>query len=152
MGAIENTIKKGSRPVTVRRRVAGVRGADGRHTAGVETVAIVKLYVQPRRRQLDRQLVGDSTVGGVEIWASKTYLAAAYVDGLVDEDDVPIFTPLNWTGLNVAPAENTSGPPGDRIEWNGRTYEVTNEENWDDAGLVSDSNYRYYDATERGPA
>lgn len=145
MGAIENTVKKGSRLTRVRRRAAGVRGSDGRFTAGAETVAMVKLYVQPRRRQLDRQLAGDSTTGGIEVWASKTYLAAAYVEGDGAE------TPLAWTGLQVAPPENTDGPPGDRIEWGGRIYEVTNEEDWDDAGLVADSRYRYYDATERGP-
>ena len=106
----------------------------------------MKIYVQPRRRSLNRELAGDSTVGGIEVWASETNLAAAFEEGDVDQE------PLNWTGLNVAPAENTSGPPGDRIEWNERTYEVTNEENWDDAGLVPNSRYRYYDATERGPA
>lgn len=146
MGAIENAVKKGSRPTTVRRRAAGTRASDGRYTAGEETVAIVKLFVQPRRRQLDRQIEGDSTVGSHQIWASKDYLAAAYEDG--DEDEAA----LGWTALQVAPAENTSGPPGDRVEWQGRIYEVTNEQDWVDGGLVSDSNYMFYDATERGPA
>jgi hypothetical protein len=145
MGAIEAAVQQGSRLTRVRRREAGTRGSDGRFTPGDETVASVLLFVQPLSRKLAREIFGDSTTGGVEIWASKTYLAAAFEEG--DADEVP----LNWEGLQVAPAENTSGPPGDRIEWNDRIYEVTNEDIWDDAGLVSDSQYRAYAAAERGP-
>lgn len=144
MGAIEAAVKKGSRPTRVRRRVAGVRGSDGRLTPGSEIVASVRLFIQPGGVNLDRQQFGDSTTGDILIWASKTYLAAA-----ADVDDPD--TALGWTGLQIAPPENTDGPPGDRIEWNGRLYEITREENWDDAGLVADSRYRHYSAAERGP-
>jgi hypothetical protein len=146
MGAIEAAVKKGSRLTRVRRRATGVRGSDGRFTAGAETVAMVRLYVQPKSRQLNRELPGDSTTGAVKVWASKTYLAAAF-----EEDDVDEVA-LGWEALQVAPPENTDGPPGDRIEWNGRTYEVTNEKIWDDGGLVANSRFRSYEAAERGPA
>lgn len=146
MGGIENAVKKGSRLTRVRRRVAGTRGADGRLTPADDVVALVKLYVQPTSTQLNRQLPGDSTTGGTQIWASKTFLSAAYV-----EDDIDQIA-LNWTGLQIAPTQNTDGPPGDQVEWQGRLYEITGEEIWDDAGLVADSRYRFYSAAERGPA
>ncbi len=144
MGAIETAVKVGSRLTRVRRRVAGARAADGRHTPAADVFARVKLFIQPGSVNLNREQVGDSTTGDILIWASKSYLALAYED---DEDAAV----LAWTSLLVAPPANTNGPPGDRIEWNGRLYEVTREENWDDAGLVADSRYRHYSAAERGP-
>lgn len=146
MSAIETTVMKGSRPCVVYRRSAGVRGNDGRYTEGATTTAVVKLYVQPGGTSLVRNLFGDSSDGMVPIWAAKTNLAAAYQQGDADKE------PLGWAGLQIAPPENTNGPPGDRVEWQGRVYEVMRESIWDDAGLIPKARIRVYAAADRGAA
>lgn len=147
MGKIANTVKKASRPIRVIRRATAVRGGDGRLTPGAETVAIVRMVVQPvTGRALERKLSGDNTVGDVAVWAIKANLAKAYAEG--DADKVP----LGWTELNIAPAKGAEGPRGDYFEWSGRTYEITRFGDWSQDGLIPDADLHTYAANERGGA
>ena len=141
---IESVVLEASRPTRVVQLAEGVFGQDGRLTPGAEVVAIVKLVVQPSTGvQLQRALEGDTTGGAVTVWASTTDLAAAYLEGDIGQ------TPLGWTELQVAPARESSGPPGARIHWQGREYEVTSTQDWTQDGLIPLANLRGYVATER---
>lgn len=149
-GAIGKVIAKASRPTKVTRRGEGTRDDAGRFTPAPPVVAIVSLAIQPGSgrdaTRLARIRDGDTTEGKVRVWVRKVAVEAAYLDG--DENKVP----LGWSSLRVASPEYAEGPPGDRLEWQGREYELTEEQDREDGGLIMDSPYRRYIATERGAA
>jgi hypothetical protein len=147
MGAIEATVRKAARLCSVKRRVAGAYGADGRFDAGAETINSVRLHIQPTSAStLQRGELGDKSGGDIDVWASLTDLAAAYLTSDLSE------TALSWTSLNVAPPEGESGPRGDYVTWNGRVYEIVRYHDHVDGGLISDARIQRYSAADRGAA
>ena len=150
MGAIAKVIKKASRPTRVTRRGEGARDDAGRFTPAPPVVAIVSMAIQPGAGRdattLARIRDGDSTAGKIRVWVRRTAVEAAYLEGDVNK------VPIGWSSLRVASPEYAEGPPGDRVEWQGREYELTEEQDRDDAGLITDSPFRRYIATERGAA
>jgi hypothetical protein len=149
---IDATIIESDALHPVERRAAGVydAGNSNRFTPGaIEADARVRMDIQTRGITLGRDLPGDTSTGAVDIYVTADQLAAAY-----DINDPG--TPLGWTGLRVAPAEYTEGPPGDRVTWAEgegppRIYEVTREEPYNEVGPLIPSGRRYV-AEDRGAA
>lgn len=134
--SIAGAVARRSKPVTVTRRDAGAYGQDGRFTPGSTLTATVRMVVQPvtdRPTQLLRDVAGDRTTGEVKVFVTDAALTA-----------------VSWTELRVAPPEGASGPPGDRISWNGREWEVTEDQDWSES--ATNAGYRRYIAAERGAA
>jgi len=129
---LDDSITTGRLPYTVRRRPAGTRDADGRFTPGAEASTVVTLSVQSTGKSLTRATEGDSSSGTIDVWATAEDLAL-----------------VGWTGLQIAPSNYDEGPPGDRIEWGGRDYEITAAEPHDGQGPLLDP-FRRYTGTEIG--
>lgn len=147
MDPIEQVVIEASRPVQVSRATAATL-TKGRLTAGVETRYTVALTVQiAGASSLLRIVQGDTSVGTINVWASKTALAAAYITDDVNK------TAQGWTELRVAKPKNSGvAERGDHIVWFGRLYEITSEAPWDADGLIPLANLRNYVATDRGVA
>jgi hypothetical protein len=141
---IDDQIKVSDALRTVTRRVPGSRDAVGRFTPEGPITAMVAMDIQTRGEVLDREVPGDRSQGGVNIYVTLAQLAAAY-----DVNDPG--TPLGWTQLELAPADYTEGAPGDRVVFDGRIYEITSEEPFDEQGPLIDPSRRYV-AEDRGAA
>jgi len=143
--SIPGVVRKRSRLVPVLLPGLATRGADGRPTISPAVTAVVKLHVQPgtaRPTTLRRDNSGDQSSGGeTRVWVADTEVAKAFELGDVTE------TPLGLVTLPFAPPEDADGPPGARVAWNGRSWELTEDEAWSENGA-----YQRYMATDRGAA
>ncbi len=148
--SLEGLVISGSEPYTVIRRGELVYSTTTlRRTAPATVTAAVRLMVRfkaPEALTLRRELDGDDTQGAVLVWASNRLIALAA--------DATTGVPLGWTALQIAPAEDADGPPGDLVEFRGRRYEITREHLWP-SGFESTflpAGFRRYEAFERGPS
>lgn len=137
MSAMANVVAKNSRPYQVTRRAALVYDGTGPNptAAPVETVQTVRLALQRQPPTgLVRDIDGDESGGQARVWVTDAALAA-----------------VGWTDLQIAPAEDADGPPGDLIAWEGRTWEITEFQGWD-VFFGRAAEWQRYKATDRGPA
>jgi len=143
--SIAGVIRKRSRLVEVLLPGLATRGPDGRATSAAPVTAVVKLHVQPgtaRPTTLRRDNSGDQSSGGeARVWVTDSEVAKAFELGDGAE------TPLGLVTLPFAPPEDADGPPGARVAWNGRSWELTEDEAWSENGA-----YQRYMATDRGAA
>lgn len=144
MSLIDAVIPESRALRRVTRRAAGSRTL-GEFTPGASTIALVRADVQDRAANLQRDLDGDNSQGQVDIYVTIAQLGEAFEEGDGGE------TPLGWTSLLIAPAEHVQGPPGDRVEFEGRVYEIISEGTFDEAGPLIDPSRRYI-AEDRGAA
>ncbi len=133
MSLLDDVLSTALDPFTVRRRAAGVLDEDtGDFTPAAWTSTVVVLSVQSTGKNRSRTTEGDASAGTIDVWATLADLAA-----------------VGWTGLQIAPSEFTEGPPGDRIDWDGREYEISRAEPHDGQGPLIDP-FRRYTATQIG--
>jgi len=143
--SLAGTVKKLSRLAPVTRRSLLVIGDDGRPD-GAQTRTDARVVVHLQRKSagtnLQRRIEGDDTTGDVFVWVTDAAVAAAY-------DPAAPLVPLGWTTLQIAPAEDADGPPGDFIDWNGIRYEVTAWLGWDES-FGGGARFQSYAGMERG--
>jgi hypothetical protein len=128
-------------PVTIRTEL--VYGSDGRPDGSqTESTFTIRMSIQPttdRPTELLRLADGDETTGQIRVHVSDAALAAT-------------GEPSVANGLPIAPPEDTDGPPGALIAWQGRLWEVVELQAWERQGFTGRSKFRRYIAEERGAA
>lgn len=147
MSQLAKTVQKLAEPLVVIRKAAPTFDDVSPYaTGGAEVRAIVRVHLQKdtaRPTQLLRTMTGDETTGESRLWVANEDLAAAYAEGDINQ------TPLGWTTFQIAPPEDTDGPPGDRFNWDGRNWEITEFQGWE-RKFGGFADFQRYTVQERG--
>lgn len=137
--SLAGAVAKLSAPVSVTRRAALVFDDVSAFpvSAPAETVVSVRMHLQrstDRPTAMLRARDGDESGGQARAWVT---------------DDA--LTAVGWTGLQIAPPEDTDGPPGDIVAWQGRRWEVIEYQGWDES-FTGGAKFRRYLVEDRGAA